>query len=104
MGNKIEKIVWTNPAVEDLSEIFLFLEITINVDKAEEITTKLYQRVDDLFSFPEMGTIAQDRHDMKSEYRYLVEKPYKILYSFSDNIVYIETVYDTRQDPMRASL
>ena len=104
MGNKIEKIVWTNPAVEDLSEIFLFLEITINVDKAEEITTKLYQRVDDLFSFPEMGTIAYDRHDMKSEYRYLVEKPYKILYSFSDNIVYIETVYDTRQDPMRASL
>jgi toxin ParE1/3/4 len=103
MGNKIEKIIWTNPAVEDLNEIFLFLEITINIDKAEEITTELYQRVDDLFSFPEMGTIAYDRHDMKSEYRYLVEKHYKILYSYSNDIIYIEAVYDTRQDPMRLS-
>jgi toxin ParE1/3/4 len=103
MGSKVEKIIWTNPAVEDLSEIFLFLEITINIDKAEEITTKLYRRVDDLLDFPEMGTIAYDRHDMKSEYRYLVEKPYKIVYSVVNDIVYIEAVYDTRQDPMRVS-
>lgn len=101
MGSKIEKIIWTNPAVDDLSEIFLFLEITINIDKAEEITTKLYQRVDDLFDFPEMGTIAYNRHGIKSEYRYLVEKPYKILYSVFNNIVYVEAVYDTRQDPMK---
>jgi toxin ParE1/3/4 len=101
MGRKIEKIIWTNPSVDDLSEIFLFLEITINIEKAEEITTKLYQRVDDLFDFPEMGTIAYDRHDMKSQYRYLVEKPYKILYSVLNDIVYIEAVYDTRQDPMK---
>jgi toxin ParE1/3/4 len=79
------------------------LEITINIDKAEEITTKLYRRVDDLLDFPEMGTIAYDRYEMKSKYRYLVEKPYKILYSVENDIVYIETVYDTRQDPMRES-
>jgi toxin ParE1/3/4 len=103
MGSKIEKIIWTNPAVDDLSEIFLFLEITINIEKAEEITTKLYQRVDDLFDFPEMGTTAYDRHDIKSQYRYLVEKPYKILYSVLNDIIYIEAVYDTRQDPMRVA-
>jgi toxin ParE1/3/4 len=103
MGNKIEKIIWSNPAVEDLNEIFLFLEITINIDKAEEITTKIYQRVDDLFDFPEMGTIAYDRYEIKSKYRYLVEKPYKILYNVVNDIVYIEAVYDTRQDPMRTS-
>ena len=101
MGSKVEKIIWTNPAVEDLSEIFLFLEITINIDKAEEITTKLYQRVDDLLEFPEMGTIACDRYGMKSNYRYLVEKSYKILYRAINEIIYIETVYDTRQDPER---
>jgi toxin ParE1/3/4 len=103
MGSKIEKIIWSNPAVEVLSEIFLFLEITINIDKAEEITTKLYRRVNDLLDFPEMGTIAYDRYGMKSNYRYLVEKPYKILYSVVNDIVYIEAVYDTRQDPMRVS-
>jgi toxin ParE1/3/4 len=104
MGSKVEKIIWANPAVEDLSEIFLFLEITTNIDKAEEITTKLYRRVEDLLDFPEMGTIAYDRYGMKSDYRYLVEKPYKILYSVLNDIVYIEAIYDTRQDPMRVSL
>ena len=104
MGSKIEKIIWTNPAIDDLSEIFLFLEVTINTDKAEEITTKLYRRVDDLLNFPEMGTISYDRYGIKSAYRYLVEKPYKILYSVINNIVYVETIYDTRQDPMRISL
>lgn len=103
MGSKIEKIIWTNSAVDDLSEIFLFLEITINIEKAEETTKKLYQRIDDLFNFPEMGTISYDRFGLKSEYRYLVEKPYKILYSVSNKTVYIETVYDTRQDPKRTS-
>ena len=103
MGSKIEKIIWTNPAIDDLSEIFLFLEVTINTDKAEEIATKLYRRVDDLLSFPEMGTISYDRYGVKSDYRYLVEKPYKILYSIINNIVYVETIYDTRQDPMGIS-
>ena len=103
MGSKIEKIIWTNPAIDDLSEIFLFLEVTINTDKAEEITTKLYKRVDDLLKFSEMGTISYDRYGIKSDYRYLVEKPYKIIYSVINNIVYIETIYDTRQDPMGIS-
>lgn len=71
MGSKVEKIIWANLAVEDLSEIFLFLEITTNIDKAEEITTKLYRRVEDLLDFPEMGTIAYDRYETKSKYRYL---------------------------------
>ena len=103
MGSKIEKIIWTNPAIDDLSEVFLFLEVTINTDKAEEITTKLYKRVDDLLKFPEMGTVSYDRYGVKSDYRYLVEKPYKILYSVINSIVYVETIYDTRQDPMGIS-
>jgi toxin ParE1/3/4 len=99
MDSKIEKIIWTNPAVDDLSEIFLFLEITINVIKAEEITTKLYSRVDDLINFPEMETISYDRFGFKSDYRYLIDRPYKILYRVIENVIYIEAVYDTRQDP-----
>ena len=35
----------------------------------------------------------------KQEYRFLVDGNYKIIYSYRTEKVYINTIFDTRQDP-----
>jgi plasmid stabilization system protein ParE len=85
--------IWTNEAFEDLLQIEDFL----GTDKASKVIDKIIDRTRQLQDFPLSGKIQPTQ--TKQEYRFLVEGNYKIIYSFRSNKVYINTIFDTRQDP-----
>ncbi|MDZ7934690.1 MAG: type II toxin-antitoxin system RelE/ParE family toxin [Emticicia sp.] len=85
--------IWTNEAFDDLLQIEDFL----GIDKASKVIDKIIERTRRLENFPLSGKIQQTQ--TRQEYRFLVEGNYKIIYSFRGNKVYINAIFDTRQDP-----
>lgn len=85
--------IWTNEAFDDLLQIEDFL----GIDKASKVIDKIIERTRQLQDFPLSGKIQPTQ--TRQEYRFLVEGNYKIIYSFRSNKVYINTIFDTRQDP-----
>ncbi|GAB2625801.1 hypothetical protein GCM10027035_21950 [Emticicia sediminis] len=86
-------IIWTNEAFDDL----LLIEDFIGFDKAQKTIDKIIARVRQLEDFPLSGKVQPTQ--TKQEYRFLVEGNYKIIYSYTTGKVYINTIFDTRQDP-----
>ncbi|MFY7909793.1 MAG: type II toxin-antitoxin system RelE/ParE family toxin [Emticicia sp.] len=86
-------VIWTNEAFDDL----LLIEDFIGFNKAQKTIDKIIARVRQLEDFPLSGRIQPTQ--TKQEYRFLVEGNYKIIYSYRTGKVYINTIFDTRQDP-----
>ncbi len=86
-------IIWTNEAFDDL----LLIEDYLGHEKAQKVIDKIIARVRQLEDFPLSGRIQPTQ--TRQEYRFLVEGNYKIIYSFRNNKLYINTIFDTRQDP-----
>jgi addiction module RelE/StbE family toxin len=91
------KVIWSEHALNDLDVIFDFLSEK-SVKAAEKIVSALLSRTSQLETFPESGQ-KQENISSSVTYRYLVEEDYKIIYSYTNGVVYIHTVFDCRQDP-----
>jgi plasmid stabilization system protein ParE len=91
------KVFWTITAIYDLEEIYDFLSAK-SVEVAEKQIDNILKREEQLKYQPTSGPV-QDLQSIKEEYRYLIEGNYKIIYHIQKNIIYIDTVFDTRQDP-----
>jgi plasmid stabilization system protein ParE len=92
-------VIWTTEALDDLLDIETFIG---NATKAEKIIDRILAKTRQLENFPESGkkyeTVTQQ------EYRYLIERNFKIIYSYRNDKVYIHTIFDTRQDPGKLKL
>jgi mRNA-degrading endonuclease RelE of RelBE toxin-antitoxin system len=86
-------IYWTDEAFNDL----LSIEDFLGKPHSTKIIAEIILSTDQLIANPFSGTI-QDL-PLKKQYRYLVVGNYKILYSIHEKIVYINTIFDTRQNP-----
>lgn len=99
------EINWTSRAKKDLREIYDFYCEAINEEKAFEIVIAVLKRVDLLSDskFARMGSIDEEFKHLKRKYRKLIEKHIKITYRLSESqpIVYINRVFDTRQQPSK---
>jgi len=97
------KISWTSRAVKDLRKIYNFYTEQIGEDKAFEIIQSLVHKVDILSDskFVEIGALDEQFSHLKRTYKKLIEHNIKITYRTSDNsnTVYINRVFDTRQNP-----
>ncbi len=94
-------IRWTESVLLDLKEIYDFLIGTISAEYAEKMIDKIYQKPNILLSGQlRIGQKEPALFSRKTEYRYLLETYYKIIYSIDDEeIVIIHVVFDTRQNP-----
>lgn len=95
------KIVWTEPAKNDLQNIYVYLaEISIVV--AEKQILRLIDRVelleDGFFSIGQKEPLLLNH---PNGYRYLVQDNYKIIYHLGGHEVVIDMVFDTRQNPAK---
>jgi plasmid stabilization system protein ParE len=86
-------IIWTNEAFDDL----LLIEDFFGFDNAQKTIDIIIARVRQLEDFPLSGKVQPTQ--TKQEYRFLVEGNYKIIYTYRKSKVYINTIFDTRQDP-----
>jgi plasmid stabilization system protein ParE len=86
-------IIWTNEAFDDL----LLIEDFFGFDNAQKTIDIIIARVRQLEDFPLSGKVQPTQ--TKQEYRFLVEGNYKIIYTYRKSKVYINTIFDTWQDP-----
>jgi toxin ParE1/3/4 len=99
LAKKIIEVLWTEPARNDLQNIYLFLSEVSEVI-AFGIITKILDRTEILKSgFTKTGQVEPLLKNRKYKYRYLVEGNYKIIYFQKDNTVVISAVFDSRQNP-----
>jgi toxin ParE1/3/4 len=97
----INAVIFTKSAENDLLRIEKFLK---KWGLSEKIFDIIFEKVEILRDFPRMGQIEPMLKDSDKEYRYLVEKPFKIIYSIQNGNVYINRVFDSRKNPRKLKI
>lgn len=95
------KILWSDSALTELEVIFDYYKAKASSDIARNLVKSIIQKTQILESNPFLGVKEPLLSERSFEYRYLVEKNYKIIYRFNDNIIRINTVFDCRQNPAK---
>ena len=99
------EIIWTSRAASDLKKVFHFYTGIIGEQKAYDLILLLFEQVDRLHDrrFVKMGSVDQEFEHLKRDYRKLIEGEIKITYrySISKQTIYINRIFDTRQNPSK---
>ncbi len=96
------EVIWTESAIRDLDNIYDF--IFQNSPKAAlRQIENIILREKQLIAQPLSGQI-QILENIREEYRYIVEGNYKIIYHKVNQIIYVDAIFDTRQDPVKMYL
>ncbi|MDP2114651.1 MAG: type II toxin-antitoxin system RelE/ParE family toxin [Bacteroidota bacterium] len=93
------KILWSDSALADLEEIFDYHKAKSSPGIARNLVKSIIQKAQILESNPLLGVKEPLLSARAFEYRYLVEKNYKIIYRFNDNLIKVNTIFDCRQSP-----
>lgn len=80
------RIIWTDPAVEQLDEIAEYIAID-NPSAAGELVQRVFESVERLEEFPNSGRAPPEL--ATSVYREVVCSPCRILYRYQKNTVFI---------------
>ena len=101
MERIIKPIYWTARAVKDLEKVTKFNAILYGFKKAIVIATELRESTEVLENdnFKEIGSVDEDFVHLKHEYRKLIHNHCKITYREGKTKIYINRVFDTRQNP-----
>ena len=101
MERIIKPIYWTARAVKDLEKVTRFNAILYGFKKAIVIATELSKSTEVLENdnFKEIGSVDEDFVHLKHEYRKLIHNHCKITYREGKTKIYINRVFDTRQNP-----
>jgi plasmid stabilization system protein ParE len=93
----IKLVFWTNRAVKDLEKVTRFNSKLFVFNKAIEIQegTEILESSD----FNKISSIDEDFTHLKFEYRKLIHHHCKITYREGKNKIYINRIFDTRQNP-----
>ena len=99
------EVVWTSRATKDLRKVYDFYTKQIGEEKSFELIQRLLDKVDLLSDkrFVKIGAVDEEFKHLKREYKKLIAQDLKITYRLSTNksIVYINRVFDTRQNPIK---
>ena len=95
----VAKIIWSDFALKQLKKIHNFYKNEASEEIARRLTKSIVQTTIQLETNPQIGTKEPLLEDCEFEYRFLVNKNYKIIYRLDDNVVRVISVFDTRQNP-----
>ncbi|MCD4793014.1 MAG: type II toxin-antitoxin system RelE/ParE family toxin [Bacteroidales bacterium] len=98
---KPKKLIWTEPARQDLKDIFVF-QSEFSHKSADKIINKIFEKVEILLilGFELSGQID----NINPKYRRLIEGNYKILYKVYPDKIVIHGIFDARQQPAKLKL
>ena len=95
------KIFWTDKAKNDLKVIYSYFFNLASKKVAKSITKKIVERTFDLKSNPNLGAIEESLMHRKFSYRSIIDGNYKIIYFVDNYNIFISTVFDCRQNPIK---
>lgn len=96
----ILKVIWTEPALDELASIYQYLLDNTSPTIAKGIIEDILD-TSQLEIFPQSGTIEPNLKKLEKEYRYIIRghEKFKVIYRIDDNAIYIIDVFDCRKDP-----
>ena len=89
------KIVWTDPAVEDLRNLHSYIAKDSN-EYASSFVEKIILSVDKLADFPKLGRVVPEAD--QEMIRELLYHNYRIIYRIKNELIEILTVVHGRRD------
>ena len=92
------EINFTSEAQDDLIEIYKFVAINDSFDKAENLFNEIYETCVSLKDFPNRGQNPPELFDMKEDFLEIHYKPYRIIYTVSKNVVFVNCIIDGRRN------
>jgi plasmid stabilization system protein ParE len=95
----LKEVVWTAKAFKDLKSIYNLIAKN-SKPAAKKVVDAILDREEQLKTQPTSGTI-ETRLKLKREYRFLLQKHYKIIYREGKTNLYVIKVFDTRQNPKK---
>lgn len=95
------RIIWSEFAEIQLDNIFNYYYYTVSYETASRIVIKIILAVDILLTNPLIGQIEELLLNRKTQYRYLVQDNYKIIYSVNNDEIRIADIFDVRQSPKK---
>lgn len=99
MVNRVE-IRITSFAEEKLKSIHSYYLLEASQEVATKMVLSILNKIDSLARFPKKGVIEPHLRFLGLEHRFLVVKPYKIIYRVVDRKVIILDVFHTSQNPI----
>jgi addiction module RelE/StbE family toxin len=89
------EIVWTEPALNGLSEIADYIELS-NPYAAELLVKSVFEKIDRLEDHPHSGRKVPELES--SDYREVIVDPCRIFYKLENNCIYILFVLRQERD------
>lgn len=101
MEGVVKPVYWTTRAIKDLEKVTRFNAMLYGFSKAIVFATELRESTEVLenHNFKEIGGVDEDFVHLKNEYRKLIYHHCKITYREGKTKIYINRVFDTRQNP-----
>ncbi len=97
----MKQIKWTNFAISELKNIFLYYRMVAGEKTAEKIKKSILIATKPLIKQPLIGALEENLTELKQEHRYIVEGNYKIIYRIIDEEIFITDIFDCRQNPTK---
>ena len=98
MGKPSFSVLWTEAAARDLVNIVEYIAVDSEAG-AEKVKSRIHKKAESLKSVPNRGRIVPELavHGL-SAWRELIVKPYRLVYRFDKDEVYVLGVFDGRRD------
>lgn len=95
------KIIWSEFAETQLDEIYKYYERKASSRIAKRLVKGIINEPKKLIKTPYLGQEEELLKERKNQYRYLVFKNYKLIYSVDNEngFIKITDIFDTRQNP-----
>ncbi len=95
------RIIWSEFAETQLQEIYEYYEKKASTKVAKKLVKGIINEPTKLIKTPSIGQEEELLKHRKTEYRYLVFKNYKLIYSIDsqNGFIKIADIFDTRQNP-----
>jgi plasmid stabilization system protein ParE len=95
------KIIWSEFAETQLDEIYNYYAKEASPRVAKKLLKGIIHEPEKLIKTPNIGQEEELLKQRKVQYRYLIYKNYKLIYSVNEKSGYIKIadIFDTRQNP-----
>lgn len=89
------QIIWTEPALDDLNDIAMYIAVT-NPHAAKRLVNTLFNKVKRLENFPNSGRVPEEIPSLN--YREIIVNPCRVFYKVDSDFVYILHVMRQERD------
>ena len=105
METNQKEIIWTKTAIKDLNKIYEFNTPVFGEEKSFNFIVHLIEEVNLLEDgYIAIGARYRSKRYPELDYRKLVSSHYLIIYRAKGKKVYINKIFDTRQNPKKLKL